>query len=76
MRASNTGIRDFEGNYPLTTSPRDDDYGRLNFGVQHAKFTYRGFAPRLNCSHTINRSNVAFYDYNATDCQVGLSRDF
>ncbi len=70
------GRRDFVGNYPLTTSPRDDAFYELKFGIYNTRINYAGFAPRLFCSYINNHSNVAFYDYNATECQIILSKNF
>lgn len=70
------GVRDFVGDYPLTSVPRDDDYYEINFGVQHSRINIQGFSPHISCSHMINQSNVAFYDFNATECQATISRNF
>jgi len=70
------GIRDFVGYYPLTSSPRSDDFYKVSIGAQHSRIDIQGFTPRLSCSHTVNQSNVAFYDYNATECQATISRNF
>ena len=70
------GQRPFEADFPGLSEARRDEYGRLSVGVRHGRFNYMGFAPQLNCSHTVNASNVALYDYEATDCQIALSREF
>jgi tetratricopeptide (TPR) repeat protein len=70
------GIRDFVGDYPLTSFPRDDDFYKISIGVQHSRIDIQGFTPRVSCSHTVNQSNVAFYEYNATECQAMISRNF
>ncbi len=70
------GRRDFVGDYPLTTSPRKDSYYSLSATVFNSRVSYRGFTPRLSCSYSKNSSNVAFYDFDSTDCQLGLTRQF
>lgn len=70
------GQRAYVGEYPLTSAPRDDDFYKINFGVLHSKIDIQGFSPRLSCSHNLNRSNVAFYDYTTTECQAVISRNF
>ena len=70
------GRRDFVGDYPLTTEPRVDRAYRLSVGVQHSGIDMRGFTPHLYCSHAINHSNVAFYDFVASECQFSLTRNF
>ncbi|MCH2168263.1 MAG: surface lipoprotein assembly modifier [Oceanicola sp.] len=70
------GARDFVGDYPLTPSPRADDFYKISIGLQNSRIDILGLTPRLVCAHTVNRSNVAFYDYTATECQASLSRHF
>jgi tetratricopeptide (TPR) repeat protein len=70
------GQRAFVGVYPLTTSPRHDDFASISFSIQNSRFNLKGLAPRLTCSYTANRSNVAFYDYDATECMMTLSTKF
>lgn len=70
------GKRDFVGIYPLTSEARDDSYYKVQFGLSHSQIDIMGFRPTLNCSHTLNRSNVSFYDYGATECQATLNRNF
>lgn len=70
------GQRDFVGVFPLTTSARDDDFYQLSFSVQNSRINIQGFTPQLSCSYSRNRSNVAFYDYDATECQATISRNF
>lgn len=70
------GKRDFVGIYPLTTEARDDSYYKVQFGLSHSQIEVMGFRPTLNCSHTLNRSNVSFYNYRATECQATLNRNF
>lgn len=70
------GVREFVGDYPLTSSPRNDVYTTVRLGGQHTRVDIRGFTPRVMCSHTINKSNVAFFEYNATECQATISKNF
>ena len=70
------GFRNFVGAYPLTSSPRKDDFYKISFDIQHSRIDIRGFTPRLLCSHTVNMSNVVFYDFSASECQATISRNF
>ena len=70
------GSRNFAGIYPLTASPRDDAFYGLKFSVYNSQINYAGFTPQLSCSYTNNRSNVTFYDYAATECQMTISKNF
>ena len=70
------GERDYAGLFPLTPFPRGDDFHKFNIEVQHFRVDIRGFTPHLYCSHVVNQSNIAFYDYNTTECRVTISRNF
>lgn len=70
------GHRGYSGVFPLDAQPRADDYIALSFGVQNSQINLGGFTPNLNCSYTRNRSNIAFYDYEATECTARLTREF
>lgn len=70
------GLRDFSGIFPLTTSSRHEDFYQLSVGVQHSRINIQGFTPMLSCFYARNRSNIAFYDYDATECQATVSRNF
>lgn len=70
------GIRDFDTDFPLTTSPRADEYARIGLDLRAPQIDIAGFLPTLRCAYTINRSNVSLYDYTTTECQVGISRNF
>lgn len=70
------GARDYVGDYPLTTRPRRDGTTRVSIDLRHSRMDLGGFLPVLTCGHTLNRSNVAFFDYGATDCGISLTRSF
>lgn len=70
------GVRKFEGDYPLTSFPREDDFYKIMIGVHYSRIDIQSFTPRLSCSHTVNHSNVAFYDFTVTECQATISRNF
>ncbi len=70
------GVRDFVGDFPFTTSPRDDSYYGISAAVSNTRIDIGGFTPRLSCSYRVNQSNVAFYDYDTTECLASLSKNF
>lgn len=70
------GRRDFLGDYPLTVSPRADEFHSLNASLQHTRLEIAGFRPSLSCSHQINRLNVAFHHYKVAECRITVSRTF
>jgi tetratricopeptide (TPR) repeat protein len=70
------GYRQFIGDYPLTTTPRADDFYGVNFSLSHARVQVAGFVPSLRCAYTFNASNVAFFDFNVVDCTFGITKEF
>lgn len=70
------GSRGFEGNFPLTSTPREDQYYGVKFSLQNSRTNYAGFTPRISCAYTNNRSNIALYVYDATECQITVSKEF
>ena len=70
------GGRGYKDDYPLTTMERQDDFFRLDVSVQNSNIDWRGLTPVVTCVHTINQSNIAFFDYDVTECQIGLTRSF
>lgn len=70
------GQRDFGDDFPLLGFARQDEYAQLIVSAQNPRWHLAGFSPSISCSHIINTSNVALYDYQATGCQIGLSRNF
>lgn len=72
----NIGTREFVGPYPLTFTPRADSFFSVNLSVQDPAISYAGFSPKVGCSYTQNRSNVAFFDYDTTACQLSFTRSF
>ena len=67
------GDRGFLGDYPLTNSPREDIYYSINISVFNEKLSFAGLSPKLTCGFTSNASNVAFFDYQSTDCQISFT---
>jgi len=70
------GSRDFVGDFPLTTASRHDTYQQISVNIRKDTIDFNGFTPELSCSYLINRSNVSFYDYDATDCQITIVKRF
>ncbi len=68
--------RFYDNKFPLLGYERRDDVLKVSGTVGHNAISYKGFTPRLTCAYTYNQSNVSLYEYNAAECQVGLTRDF
>ena len=70
------GARSYDANFTALTFEREDEFVNLRGSILNSTISYAGFAPRLNCTVQFNSSNVAFYDYNATECSFELTRGF
>lgn len=70
------GTRIYDAAFAVGSPARRDHFGKLSVGVQHSDIDVMGFTPRLSCSQTLNRSNIAFYDYARTECQASISKNF
>jgi len=70
------GRSEFVGTFPLTSYPREDTHFSVNFSALSSRIKYQGFTPRLNCAFLSNISNIAFFDYAATDCRIGFAQEF
>lgn len=70
------GRRFFDADFPLTDDPRGDTLYGIEGSVFHGAINYAGFAPRLNCSYEKQTSTIAFYDYDALGCRIGLTTSF
>ncbi len=70
------GRRNFAGDFPLTSSARMDTFSSIGLSISNSRINVAGTSPTLSCSLRTNRSNVAFFDYGVTACQIGFSREF
>ncbi|MBL4874126.1 MAG: DUF560 domain-containing protein [Rhodobacteraceae bacterium] len=70
------GKRDYIQNYTALTFPRMDQFYSIGMSVQNSKLKLFDTIPRINCTYKRNHSNVAFYDYQTTNCQISLTRNF
>lgn len=70
------GTRSFLGDFPLMETPREGKYYKISASFQNPKITYAGFTPKVACSFTNNFSNVAFFDYSVTECQISIGKSF
>lgn len=70
------GFRSYDANFTALPFLREDEYVTLRGSLLNSTLSYAGFAPRVNCSYQVNRSNVAFYDYDAAECSFEFTRGF
>ncbi len=70
------GRRYFDADFPLTDDPRGDTLYGIEASAFHTAIEYAGFAPRVSCSYEKQTSTVAFYEYDALGCRMGLTRNF
>ncbi len=70
------GRRQYRGVFPLTTAPRQDRFSRFSASLRDSALKWQGFTPQLSCSHTINHSNVAFYNFTTSECTLQIAKLF
>jgi len=70
------GTRGYGGDYPLTGARRDDRFYSVSVRFRNTRLQVGGVVPQLSCTHLINQSNIAFFDYKASECQLSVSRNF
>jgi len=70
------GNRNYDANHTSLPFPREDDYYSIGLTAQNNKFEIFGIVPQFGCTYKRNLSNVAFYDYQTTDCKIVLTRNF
>ena len=66
----------YDGIFPGTTTPREDDITSLTFTVQHNKVQIGKYVPRITYTYTRAKSNVALFDYDSHDIGASLSLKF
>ncbi len=71
-----SGVRWYDANFGFTGTKRNDRYLTLTGSVLNSTFSWQGFSPRVTCSIQTNASNIGFYDFDATECNVLLTRGF
>lgn len=70
------GLRDYAGDFPLAGAPREDRIHGISASFRHNKFDVRGFVPEVSCSFYKNGSNIAFYDYTVSECNLAVTKRF
>ncbi|MGB0498886.1 MAG: surface lipoprotein assembly modifier [Rubricella sp.] len=71
-----TGLRDYDDIFPSQTFAREDRFSEASISVLSSRFEVFGAAPRLGVTHTVQSSNVPFYDYTRTELELSFSREF
>mgnify|MGYP001029784735 CR=1 FL=1 len=69
-------VRHYDEIFPATTLVRADEKIALGLSFQPSGFEMLGSRPKVSCQVERNSSNIALYDYNATDCRLTFERTF
>ena len=69
-------ISPFDGPDSLTGLTRFDDRYVGSLTLTKRDLNFVGFAPSLNYTYTLNKSNVAFFDYDSHAINFNLTKDF
>ena len=67
---------DYEGDFPGFAEPRADRTTTLGLRLRHRALAWRGLAPEVSVTALRSESNVPFYDFDAVDFGLHLSREF
>lgn len=70
------GHRGYDANFTSLLFPREDDYYSVELSALNNNFELFGIVPRFSCTYKRNLSNVAFYDYQTTDCKISMVQNF
>lgn len=70
------GERAYDGYYPLHGFARQDQFYSLTLSARSTKLKVFDVIPQLSCTYKRNQSNVAFFDYETTNCQIALTQSF
>jgi tetratricopeptide (TPR) repeat protein len=65
------GWRPHDGAFPLTNIRREDQVLSASLALQHRRFAWQGWAPRLTYQYQAQTSNIGFYQWQ--DHDFGLS---
>lgn len=69
--------RPYRENFTGVSFPRDDSITTLSVSAFSDRWTvFGGAAPTYSCRQTWAVSNIAFYDYDVTECTIGFTRQF
>lgn len=66
----------YDGDFPLMTEPREDRRLTASVSLTKRDFDIMGYAPVVEYSYTLNKSNVGFYDYDSHTVDFRLTKDF
>ena len=71
-----TRISPFEAPDIFTSTTRFDTRYIGSMTLTKRDFNFMGFAPSFNYTYTLNKSNVALFDYDSHAVNVSLTKDF
>lgn len=70
------GMRQHDSDFPLLGEPREDRLASIGMSFRSQQIRMFGSSPKLACQLQQNWSNVALYEYRATDCAITFERNF
>ncbi|WP_339107286.1 porin family protein [Thioclava sp. GXIMD4216] len=68
--------RRYDADFPLLGEVRHDETAELSVFASFRQIRIGNSLPKLRCSYTNNRSNVALYRYDSFDCGLDLDLTF
>lgn len=68
--------RDYVDDFAYLQEPRRDRVTKISLGLSHKDVTFSEMVPKLTCTFSDQRSNVALYTFDSLDCSVALGYAF
>ncbi|WP_375280244.1 surface lipoprotein assembly modifier [Pseudooctadecabacter sp.] len=68
-------LRRYDHDFASVDYARTDEIFKLGLSASNSQIRVAGAVPKLTCSHTEHRSNIALYQTRYTDCGVTFSFD-
>ncbi len=70
------GLRWFDADFGFTQMERNDRYMTVTASVLNSTYSWQGFSPRVTCNWQTTSSNIGFYDFDAYECNILMTKDF
>lgn len=74
--SADLGARQYDGIFPALAEARNDQFGGLGVSFTSPHLKVWELTPKLSCRYGQNRSNVALYEFNSTDCAISFEHNF
>lgn len=70
------GQRSYDADFPLAGAPRKDSFYQLSLSARHSAIRIGRFTPNVYCTFGSTHSNIAFYDFDVSECTFSMTTRF